>query len=72
MQAIALLAAWVCAGAANPPSGQASNEGVSVAAVILDPAAVKQTTGSDFTPTFTVIERDAYPEGRKICRRSAR
>jgi hypothetical protein len=63
--AIALLGALVSSGATNPPSGQASNESVSVAAVFLDSAAVVQATGTDFTPNFTVISATITPRGGK-------
>src|SRR6516164_1685211 len=63
--AIAVFGSLVCAGAGNPPSGQASNDSVSVAAVFLDAAAVKQATGTDFTPDFTVISATTTPRGGK-------
>jgi ABC-type glycerol-3-phosphate transport system substrate-binding protein len=53
------------ASAANPPSGQAADASVTVAAVFLDTAAVKQSTGSDFNNAYTVIEVTVTPKGGK-------
>ena len=62
---IALLIAVLTASAANPPAGQAANDGVAVAAVFLDIAAVKQATGTDFAGKYTVIEVTLTPKGGK-------
>lgn len=52
--------------AANPPSGQAANADVAVAAVFLDAAAVTQATGTDFTKTYTVLEVTVTPKVGKV------
>jgi hypothetical protein len=62
---ILLSIAATAANAANPPMGHASDATVEVAAVFLDAAALKQSTGSDFDNAYTVIEVTVTPKDGK-------
>ena len=61
----ALLAIATMATAANPPTGHAADDTVSVNAMFLDAAAVQQATGSDFKSAYTVVEVTITPKGDK-------
>jgi hypothetical protein len=51
--------------AKNPPSGKASDASVEISASLLDAAATKQATGSDFDKAYTVIRITVAPVGGK-------
>jgi hypothetical protein len=60
-----LLLTAMAAMAANPATGEAADESVSVSAMFMDTAAVMQATGSDFKNAYTVIEVTVTPKGAK-------
>ncbi len=62
---VALLVAATAVSAANVKSGKAENDSVEVAAVFIDAAALKQTTGSEFNNQYTVVEVTVTPKGGK-------
>jgi hypothetical protein len=63
--AILLLAVVTASQAANPATGEASDDSVTINAVFMDAAAVQQSTGSDFKSTYTVVEVTVTPKGDK-------
>ncbi|HVY91543.1 MAG TPA: hypothetical protein VHA14_02295 [Bryobacteraceae bacterium] len=67
MKRLALILAFAgLLAAKNPPSGKGSDASVEIAATLLDPAATKDATGSDFDQAFTVIRVTITPLGGKM------